>query len=287
MELLPESDLLVKLDRCKNPALSGQNDPTVDLQPIWQVDQLDSLNTDQIASLCLGLARTGYLFVQMSQNAQSTHETSRVELQKFFSRPLAEKMEFHSSRNPRDFGYNNIKTLGKEHLKLRFNGMPWPEEAKMVLRNARGECELLQGIGQKLAKILMRYLGMPEDQLSEMFQEDERPEDRSISSFGESFLYHSNVSDHCVEPCSTHQDVGMLTIIPRAAGAAALEVVNWESKSMSGFHNVELSSQMVQHDGVCVIFPGNLLAAMSAQFFPATPHRVVVRKKQFPRTTAR
>jgi isopenicillin N synthase-like dioxygenase len=113
-----------------------------------------------------------------------------------------------------------------------------------------------------------------------MFQpEPDRPATQeNATSFSEAFLYHDNPSDDYIEPCPMHADMGLLTIIPVGDGPAALEMFSW---SCGGWVNVETSKQMTSDPRVCVVFPGDLLTAVTNGFFQPTAHRVVVRFSNF------
>jgi isopenicillin N synthase-like dioxygenase len=257
-------------------------DVTMDQQPIWQSDQLDLLVPEQLKLLCDRFSQTGYLFLQLSDTDTAAIYAARAQISQFFKLGSEDKLRFHAGEDYRYWGYNNMPSLRKEHLKLRqHDSIPWPEDTNYVLGQAIVGCDILARSAQKLAKVLIAYIGVPKEVLATMFEAQNMHSkmlssaDRSAVSFGESFLYHGNNSDDYVEPCPTHQDMGLLTIIPAAEGVPALEVVNWASRK-NGFQNVELSTQM-QNPGVCVVFPGNLMERLSNQFYVSTPHRVVVR----------
>jgi isopenicillin N synthase-like dioxygenase len=87
-------------------------------------------------------------------------------------------------------------------------------------------------------------------------------------SFLHLFQYGVKSSSNSLLPCAAHTDSGLLTLIPRAAGAPGLEVLDMTSKR---WIKVEELFEQEEH-AVCVLIGETLAGLLGVQ---ATVHRVV------------
>lgn len=265
-------DLTVRLSSCRNSAPVG--DPDMDAMPVWDAAALPTCSLEECEKLSANLLQNGYIFVRMSTEELQVHQQSREAFAAFWALPESEKNKYYIGDSSRRWGYRHLPYMRKEYFKVRkTTAMKWPPEGPLKER-VMNEYEMFDSITKRVLECLARRFGFAQH-LSDMLAHDpaRSPAVEMATSFGEAFLYHGNPTDEYVEPCPTHSDMGLLTIIPPGDGPAALELFNWSSN----WQNVETSSQMRSDPRVCVVFPGDLLSAITNNYFQATPHRVVVR----------
>eukprot|EP01122_Echinamoeba_exundans_P000160 TRINITY_DN1013_c0_g1_i1.p1 TRINITY_DN1013_c0_g1~~TRINITY_DN1013_c0_g1_i1.p1 ORF type:complete len:629 (+),score=62.62 TRINITY_DN1013_c0_g1_i1:34-1887(+) len=272
------SDLAVRLTACTNPA--STNDRRMDAMRVWDADEFLTASAEECAVLCNTLQSNGFIFVRISEEDLAIHRRSRQALAQFWKLPVEEKNKYYIGDSSRRWGYRQLAYLNKEYFKIRkTNGMVWPSDGTLK-QLAMAEYEMFNSVLKNLLHGIGRHIGF-ERELEDMLH---YPANLPLSaenatSFGEAFLYGANETDQFVEPCPMHADMGLLTIIPPGDGPPALELFSWQH----GWQNVEASNTMTTDSRVCVVFPGDLLGAVTNDFFQATPHRVVMPPRSGPR----
>jgi isopenicillin N synthase-like dioxygenase len=266
------SDLTVRLTACTNPA--PIHDARMDAMRVWDASELMTASAAECAILCDSLRSNGYIFVRITEEELAIHRRSRQAISEFWNLPVDEKNKYYIGDSSRRWGYRRLEYLNKEYFKIRkTHGMTWPVDG-VLKQLAIAEYEMFNSVLKKLLRGVGRHIGFDSELENMLNYPPSLPLDReNATSFSEAFMYGENPTDQYVEPCPMHSDMGLLTIIPPGDGPPALELFSWQH----GWQNVEASYVMRNDGHVCVVFPGDLLSAITNDFFQATPHRVVVR----------
>jgi hypothetical protein len=146
--------------------------------------------------------------------------------------------------------FGRLKLPHKEFMAVK-TGLPvaslWPN------KEAKRFCEELFDLQDQLARRIFLSLGVSGGR--ELLQEQPMEIGQISSSFMHLFRYTGAASEHG-DPCAPHTDSGLVTIIPRALGAPALECHD-------GQRFVNTEQLFPEASNVCTILAGETMAALA------------------------
>mmetsp|Transcript_27160 Transcript_27160/g.66052 ORF Transcript_27160/g.66052 Transcript_27160/m.66052 type:complete len:399 (+) Transcript_27160:104-1300(+) len=248
---------------------------------------------DSIRCFVDDIKQNGYSVVELPEKvAQSVLRTQKAMLDYFLSKRLEEKMKHNLDHNSFRYGYWNSPHMGKELFQVRLSDQKalWPSQklreqcdACFQAMHSCGEiCLMAIGMflcaddmepGRKIKSVDLRA-----GQAEEWFHFwDKLCKDSTTTDFPLSatlldcFRYHSP-SGTRIDSCGAHTDYNLLTLVPRALGKHGLEIFNWDAGE---WDRVEESLTSASQ---CVVMPGESLPLVTAGYFLASIHRVIVPK---------
>jgi len=171
----------------------------------------------------------------------------------------------------KDVGYINMKRV-KEFYQMRYSNSSttvWPDYPNNFKEVAHKYYDTMFQITRTCLSTLARGIKVDEERFLSLLDAEESRADKENYHSATLFRYfhYKNKKSCDEEPCKTHTDIGMLTVIP-ATEAHQLLLLNSETFEW-------ISVEKYCKPGVeCVVFAGEMLERLTAYYYRAIIHRV-------------
>jgi len=203
----------------------------------------------------------GYLVAEL--HCKDLLKAAETATAQFFSQNSTEKQAYH--RN--DFEHGYFSSAEKELFLIRDNTMP------KVLHPCRDYLEFMYNFSKECLAFIATEMGWPPEHLYQLIDDKPLSSGQLANSVLGGFQYYGG--KELGVSTAEHQDLGLLTILPRS-NIAALEIYDFDQTGK--WINIE---NQLQENELLVMFGETLTLITNGKLIPAT-HRV--QKTQLPRT---
>jgi isopenicillin N synthase-like dioxygenase len=172
-----------------------------------------------------------YVMIELPPELDASCKEVQSAGQQFFLQPLDVKLQCVDERE-RYLGYAERPAFHKELFQARRTFVPnpthWPAAMPSLQNVAMANYNAMEALCQEMMSLACSELGFPDEYAAQL---KEHPGDpgNGVVSMSNLTLFKYGLEDEAVDwlHLPYHTDIGLVTIIPRAAGHGGLHVYDW------------------------------------------------------------